>query len=392
MKVRYASIIVAVIVGVALFSVWCAEFTSLTDFEAFYRTGNIILNEDLPAGDVYRSDQQFVDQHSSADDEFFVQFRYSMLAAYLFTPLALFSYDTANAIFIFINIIAYLVSVFLVLRSQNATGRWFLYPLVLSILWMPFIQNIRWGQVNALLLLFITVGILAARSDRFIWAGVVLAVATLFKPFALAVTMVMCIKEWRIAFSFVAVMAATLIILPGTVDWFHSFLWPPHPWFCYSAMYSYLNSFGPYYFWIYALIIGGLTAMVALYHREQDYMTIGSLAIPAAFLAMPVLEIQYPTVLVFTYVWLLQQKLSDRVKLMCIASVLLIFAGSITTQTPWILYLGMVTIWLAMIGLVSAPQQKCSYKIDHLELLKATSLCPGGADFRVKLERGDSVC
>lgn len=158
-------------------------------------------------------------------------------------------------------------------------------------------------------------------------------------------------------------MAVSLLVLPGTAEWFHSFLWPPHPWFCYSAMYSYLTSFGPYYFWIYALMIGAITALITFKHREQDFMFIGSLAIPAAFLAMPVFEIQYPTILMFTYACLLTQTLHSITKFMAVISLLLIFAGTITTQTPWILYLGLVTIWLAIISQVTAAQEKCSYNI-----------------------------
>lgn len=351
-KTKFIAVSVFIVIGVALFSSWCAESTYHTDFAAFYRAGSIVLSDTLSATDVYRSDDQDVSKFNIPDNEGFIQYRYSMLAAYTFAPLALFDYYTAKTIFIFINIMAYIISVALVLWASGAKERWFVYPLYGFMFWVPFIQNIRWGQSNALILFFIVIGILAAKNNRSVATGVSLAIATLFKPFALAVTMVLCLKNWRLVISYGSFILITLLILPGTSEWFQSFLWPPHPWFCYSAIYLYLNTLGPYYFWSYALIIGAISALVTYYHRHLDYLVIGALAIPAAFLAMPILEIQYPTILIFSYAYLVPQILPNHVKLLSIISFLLVFAGSLTTQTPQILYSGILLIWLAMICLI----------------------------------------
>lgn len=350
MKAKYIPVVVVLILGAAWFSAWCAKSTYLTDFGSFYRTGHIVLDDTRPVTDVYMDDDPDISKYGIPDNEVFILFRYSMLAAYTFAPLAWFSYDTANAIFIFANIVAYILSVVLVLHAGGAKERWFVYPLLFSLFWMPFIQNSRWGQSNAIITLFVTLGILGAYRNRNLSAGITLAVATLFKPLALAITMVLCLKNWRIAISYVVLISTTLIVLPGAMEWFHSFLWPPHPWFCYSAIYLLLNPLSPYYFWIYALSIGGITAFVTYTNRYKDYLVIGSLAIPAALLATPVLEIQYPTLMIFTYAFLITRNPPIGVKLLSTASFIIITAGSLTTQTPWVLFAGIFVCWVAMLS------------------------------------------
>lgn len=340
-----------ILIVITFFSLWCAELTYSTDFASFYRAASIALDDSRPVSDIYRIDDRNIAQYNMPDNEHFVEYRYSVFATYLISPLAILDYDTANAAMIFINIICYAIAVILLLRARGAQGRWFLYPLALSVLWIPFIQNIRWGQVNAIILLLVTLAVLQARKNSFFVPGILLAVATLIKPFVLAITMVLLIKNWRIVIGYISLISIALL-LPGTREWLYSFLWPPHSYFCYSAVYRYLENLGPYYFWIYAAIIGLTTAAITFYHHRQDYLSITALAVSAALLAMPVLEIHHPVVLIFAFTSLVTQRMPNVLRGLTVISFILISMGSATLNGGYILYLGIFILWLIMISVL----------------------------------------
>lgn len=335
-------------VGAALFSLWWVKVSYLTDFASFYRAAFILHNHIGSVTDIYRIDDLDVSQYGIPENEHFIEYRYSMFATYLLSPLGHFTYDTANAMMVFLNIVLYVISVILVLLNRGARGRRFVYPLAFSLIWMPFLQNIRWGQINAILLFLTTVAVILASRERLYLSGVFLAVASLFKPLLLAVTLVLSLKNWRILVGYVIFMILALSMLPGTREWVNAFFWPPHLYFCYSAPFRYLGGLGTQYFWIYAVTIGLLTALITVRCRHLDYFTATAFALPAACLASPVLEISYPTVLIFTFAYLVTGKISTLTTILAASSFLMIFAGSSSTETGLIMYLGIGLLWLAM--------------------------------------------
>ncbi|MEA4925054.1 MAG: glycosyltransferase family 87 protein [Syntrophomonadaceae bacterium] len=356
MRAKYVLLTVLLIV-IAGFSIWCSQYTASTDFASFYRAAKIALNSQQPISDIYRIDDQDITKYSIPANEHFVEYRYSVLTTYLISPLALLNYDAANAAMIFINIVCYALAVILILKNRGAQGRWFLYPLAIAFLWMPFIQNIRWGQINAILLLLITLAVLQADKNRYFVAGVLLALATLFKPFVLAVALVLFLKDWRVAIGYIGVIFAALL-LPGTSEWLHSFFWPPHPYFCYSAAYRCFSSWGYAYFWIWAVAIGLITAYITLLNRRRDYLAVTALALPAVLATTPVLEVNHPTILIFVFASLINQKLSKLSITLVIISWFLTYAGSSTLEGGAMLYAGIFTLWIAMLMVLTGNQKE----------------------------------
>jgi len=233
------------------------------------------------------------------------------------------------------------------LKSYGAKNRWLVYPLALSLLWIPFIKNIQFGQINAILLFFMTMAIVFARNNRYVLCGVLLAVATLFKPFFLAVTMVLIIKNWRILVGYLPVLFMALM-LPGTSLWLDSFFWPPHPFFCYSALYNYLGTINNYYFYFYAVGIGMLTAFITYRSRHLAFFTLASFGLVGAFLAMPVLEANHLTILIFCYIWFLFQRSSFKEKAIVGISFLLINLGSLSIYGGGSIFAGLIIMWIVM--------------------------------------------
>jgi len=324
----------------------------MSDFDAFYRAAKIIMDPNISSLQVYNSDALNSAFHGVSDENITFQYRYSMFATYLIAPLALFNYREAEAILTFLNLFCYAVSMFIILKAFGASKRSFLYPYAISFLWMPFIKNIQFGQINAILFLFMTVAIVLARNNRYLLSGILLAIASLFKPFFLAITMVLCIKNWRIIIGYLATIILALM-LPGTVSWFNSFLWPPHPFFCYSAAYSYLGQLNEHYFVIYAMSIGIITALIAYRNRQLDFFAIASLAIPGGLLAMPVLEPNHLTILIFCYAFFIYQKSNIKEKILVAVSFLMIYLGSCSVYGGKLIYVGLVILWIAMAYMVT---------------------------------------
>lgn len=352
-------LILIAVIFLACISVWWARGFSHTDFPAYYRAAKIIMDDTVPDTEIYRTDDLNIVQYGIPEDEAFVAYRYSMFATYLIAPLALFSYDTANAIMIFVNIVLYLAAVLLILRLCGAKDRWLFYPLLLSLYWMPFLENTVWNQVNGIIIFLIAITVILLSDNKWFAAGVCLAVASLFKPFVLPITMVLCIKNWRIAVSYLALLCVALFLLPGAREWYHSFLWPPHSYYCYSAVYHLL---GGIYFWVYAAAVGGLTALVTFFNRVQDYLALTSLAMPAALLAMPVMEVHFPTILILSFIFIISCRPKVQVLILTALSFVLIYIGSSTTilialsksvdYTGAMLYLGVLALWIAMMKMI----------------------------------------
>lgn len=356
MRFKYFILVTLFLIGTAYFSMWSSNFYRHNDFSAYYRAANIVRDTDKQITDVYKISAEDASKYNIPKEEGISDYRYSIMVSYLITPLAFFNFETADAILIFVNIIAYVTSLILILRHFCSKKTMiYLYLLVFLVYWMPFRQNIIWNQVNAILLLLITFALYLAINKHHWAAGISLAIASLFKPYVIPITMVISLKNWRLAPAFLGVIAFNILCLPGAAQWFHASLWPPHHSSCFSFIYQYLQQFGNYQFWIYAVIIGATTAIAVWFNKETDYFTLLSLAIPASFLAMPLLQSHYPTVLIFTFAFLSTQDLSLGMTVSTIISFLLIsisskylFTGSFFNASL-AMYLGIFIIWIVML-------------------------------------------
>jgi len=285
------------------FSVFLSHYTYNTDFALYYSIANKILDPDIPNISIYDIDT--ANKYSIPESTEIHGFSYSMTAAYMMSPLALIPYFKAKSLMIFMNILMYLASIAIALRLGGASGRWFVYPLALLCLWPPFIENMRQGQINAILLFLIAVAVFAATKNQPALCGIFLAIAALFKVFPVAIAMVIGIKNWRIfASCFVAFVISFFI--PGSLKWFEALSNNLTRFdLLYNPIYLWLQQFGPVWFWVYASAIGSCTAIVAFRAKDANYPLLTSYAIPAVFLTMPILEYAHFTILPLSYAYLL---------------------------------------------------------------------------------------
>lgn len=289
-------------VFVAGLSIWLARFTIGSDFPVFYNAASKIIDPTISNSAIYNVDivNKYMPEQLRLN-----AFIYSMPVAYILSPLALLPYYTAKSLMIFISIICYLFAIVIILRLNRATDRWFLYPLLLSCLWLPFIHDLRSTQVNCIIFLLVSIASLFATKERAYLCGSLLSFAALFKLFPLAIAMVLGLKNWRIFASFAFVFAASFLI-PRSTGWYTAIgniyqadLMP---------LYLFTSKFSIVWFGLYVIFVSGLTALIAYRTIITDYPLLISFAIPAVFLTMPILEYYHLTLLIFSYVYLLTSK------------------------------------------------------------------------------------
>ena len=172
----------------AVFSMWLSWFSTGTDFPVFYNAASKMIDPDTPNAEVYNSNIVNVYMPEQSPTYAFI---YSMPVAYILSPLALIPYFLAKALIIFLGITSYLFAVVIILRMNHAAGRWFSYMMVLSCLWLPFIQDFRLAQVNCIILLLVSIASSLAIKGRAYLCGLFLSLAALIKLFPLAIAMVL---------------------------------------------------------------------------------------------------------------------------------------------------------------------------------------------------------
>ena len=286
------------------FSVFLSHYTYNTDFGVFYYAASTILDPNTPNISVYDIDTANKYSIPEATQLHGFTFIYSMPVAYIMAPLALIPYFKAKAAMIFINILMYLSAITIALKMGRASGRWFAYPLALLCLWWPFIQNMRQGQVNGILLFLLALAVFAATKNRPTICGIFLAIAALFKLFPIAIAMMLGIKNWRIFASCLFVFVISFLI-PGSPKWIEAISSYPRYNIHYSLIYLWLKQISLFWFWIYAATIAGFSALVVYRAKDANYPILTSFAIPAVFLTMPIIEITHFTLLPFSYAYLL---------------------------------------------------------------------------------------
>jgi hypothetical protein len=291
-------VVVLVLLVCFFFSVFLSRYTYDTDFPAFYYAASTILDRNTPYISVYDIDTDNRYSIPEVTDFHTPPFIYSIPAAFIIAPLGLMPYFEAKAAMIFINIMMYLAAITIILKMGGVSGRWFTYPLALLCLWWPFIQTLRHGQVNGILLFLIALAVLAATKNHPILCGIFLAMASLFKLFPIAIAMVLGIKNWRVFTSCIVAFAVSFII-PGSLEWFQGIknIYGGN----YAPIFLWLKQFGLVWYWVYAAIIAGFSAFIVYRAKSVDYPLFASFAIPTALLTMPIIQYNHLTLLAFSY-------------------------------------------------------------------------------------------
>lgn len=279
-----------------------------TDFPMYYSAASTILDPEASPQDVYDAGAQ--NKYAIPErKEVETPYVYSLLVAFLFTPLAWMPYYTAKAVMIFLNIMAYLIAVAIILRVGNVSDRWIARGVAISILWLPFIHTLLYGQVNALITVLVALAVLAVTRGHPYLCGIFIAFAALFKFFPLAIALVLGLRDRRIFVGCAVVFLATFLI-PGSTKWI-------------STIWNFLNEdrrtltyiwvkavsvVNPVLFFVYPAVIGVVTAFLAAMAKDDDYPLLTAYAITAVFLVMPRMGYYHLTLLVLAYAHLFSLK------------------------------------------------------------------------------------
>ena len=271
---------------------------SMSDFGAYYYAANIILDPSIPNETVYNINFFYDLPLRYGSDEMPMPFNYSIPAAYLMSPLALIPYEKAKLVMNCLSLFIYLASVIIILHLGRVSAERFLIGIAFSLAWLPFIDNQYYINTNAILFFLISLAVLMADKKRPKLYGILIAAASLFKIFPIAIAMVLGLKNWRIFITCVTCFIL-LIFISGSTEWFHAMTrFSPR----YTAVFRW---FGMPYFIFYILFIALVTAYISYRGRYFDYPLLVAFSVPAVFLTMPVFEYHHLTLLAFPFIYLI---------------------------------------------------------------------------------------
>jgi len=347
-------------------SIFLSRFTIDSDFPVFYCAARTILDPSAPKISVY--DIEHLGEYSIPENIRNGAFIYSMPAAYIFSPIALMPYYSAKALIIFFSITGYIIAIILVLRTNQATDRWFVYPLAASCLWLPFIQTMRAGQVDGIIIFLLSIAVFFATKNHPTFCGIFLSFAAFFKLFPIAIAMVLGLKNWRILTAFSMTFVASFLI-PGSLEWFPAIgnIYKGG----YTPIFLYLKNYSIVWFGMYAATVAGLTALIAFRSEGVDYHALVSFSIPGVLLTMPIVEYYHLTLLMYSYVFLLVSHRNNNRFLMLLtffsfltinAAFFFSPASAYFVKKPFfsksLVMVGLCLIWFAYAKMLSTKQRK----------------------------------
>lgn len=311
-----------------------------SDFSTFWHAGHIVLDSSIPNETIYT--EEYYSLYSKYDTiEKPMPFVYSISAAYFFSFLTLFNYTTAKLLMNILNIVFYLAAIVIMLRFFKASKKEYISGLTFALLFTPFLGNQHWIASDTILLFLIVLGVVFAASRPYL-SGVLIGAAALFKVFPIAVAMVLGLKNWRILFGF-AVAFGSVMLIPGSLDWFASI---GHVSRIYSPIYKWLSDINIYYFLAYACMVVAITAIFSINSAKHvDFSLLGSFAVTAAFLIMPVVEYHFLTLLVLPYLYIVFNKPLSWQITAALISFLVVTLGLIVNVAIY----GVLVLWVLLL-------------------------------------------
>lgn len=150
-------------------------------------------------------------------EHFFIPHVYPPFTSIFFIPLIIFTYNTAELIWVGCSIVMYLVSIFLLfsLFNRNIFGtlELFIFTLI-NATFFPLKFTFGMGQVNTFVLLCICLFLYFTQNKKnSFFAGNVIAFSLAMKLFPiLLIPYLLFIKKWKIFFSFVVTFAFLLVL------------------------------------------------------------------------------------------------------------------------------------------------------------------------------------
>lgn len=347
-KDRIAAIAVSALSLCLLFwlSFYIANFTSTTDFPVFYSTAKTVLEKGVSSDLIYSIDSSFrsdiPEQHDPA-----ASFIYSKAAAVVLSPLGALPYYPAKAVMIFLNMIAYLVGIRIVLNLFGLGAKKLMVVWGASFFWPPFIHVIRQSQVDGILFLLLAGAIFYASRKNCAAAGSLLGAAMLFKIFPLALAMLLAVRERKILAWCLAVFFASFII-PSSFDWF-SAIPSVHP-RAWSSLYLFWEGKSVFLYVAYSIFVGGVTAAIAFKAKDLSLVQIYVISLPAIYLTMPVVEYGHLTSLAITILYVLSKAASvNKAQVIAAIFTTIVLLVSVKERHWGPTFAGLFLVWVSMV-------------------------------------------
>lgn len=351
---RPYSLLISIVSLAAFFtlSLYVSHFTRNTDFPVFYSTAKTVIKEGLLSNAIYTIDRDNKYQIPEPNKD--LTFIYSKAAAIIISPLGFLPYYVAKSMMIFINILAYLFGTFIILQTLNIPGQKFIYLWGASFFWLPFIQVIRFGQVDGLIFICIAGALWLAENQQPFKAGALIGCAMLFKFFPLAIALILGLKNRRILASCLTIFLLSLLI-PGSLEWFSAIPNIYHR--AYSIIFTNLEAIGIWVYVVYCLLLGGLTAFFSCIYLEEDYLGVTAISLPVIFLTMPIVEYYHMTMLIISFLYPCNSinSLSKTERLALFSSIIGISA-SIKCHLQITAYVGLILLYLAIWSIIKTQK------------------------------------
>lgn len=216
-KLNYIRAILVILLFVSFYRVISfVDFTSVAslqmDFTAYYTAGKVFLaGEDIYKNQIVNNwllwDGVAVFNHS--------RFLYPPLTAMIFSLFSILEYPSAKYLWNILNFLFVMTALLLLMKAFIKKLNFDLVVIALLVLlnFFPFITMLERGQVDGLNLLLITTAIiLTKRKDSFA-AGIVLAIATLFKLYViLLIPFLLIAKKPKVVWGYASGVIVLLLL------------------------------------------------------------------------------------------------------------------------------------------------------------------------------------
>lgn len=178
------------------------------DFSGYYYGARHILNHQNP----YTQDRNYFTAQS-----------YPPFTLILFIPFSLLSFGVASELWTFLSVLALVYIIYLLSKiySHSFFSPLNLFLSALLFLSFPLRFTLGMGQINILVLLFLTLSFYFLKKNKLYYSGIFLALSVAIKFFPLLLLLYFIIhKKWKIIISFtvtiITIIMLTVIILPSS--------------------------------------------------------------------------------------------------------------------------------------------------------------------------------
>ncbi len=202
------------ILGIAVLLLLSFKF-NFTDFlQAYYPAGKLILQAPT---------KLYIPVERGISVSGFVNIP---IVALLFTPFSFLTPSNANRLFSVLTVLALILTIYLTIKSTQASGVKGIVILSLFATNGPFWYSFQLGNTTHLIALLILVAFLCLQSQRNLTGGSLLAIGALIKiPLLLFVVYFLARRRWSVLLGFTATLMLLVTLSIGLFGWDLHILW-----------------------------------------------------------------------------------------------------------------------------------------------------------------------